>query len=130
MTRPVPSKTPRLSSQEIARLAARFALERKANRPVILDLRQLEYLCDFYVVVDGESDPQIRAIVERIEEGLKEHGESPWHVEGLDRKQWVLLDYVDVVIHVFRSETRDLYLLEKLWGDAPREEIDAGIEGT
>jgi len=125
-----PSETRALEPQELARRAARLALEKKAKDPVILDLRQFGYLCDFYVVVHGDSDPQVKAIVDHVEEGLREYDERPWHVEGLAGKQWVLLDYVDVVIHVFRSEVRELYLLERLWGDAPREVMDAGTEDS
>jgi ribosome-associated protein len=99
-----------------------------ARDPVVLDLRTFSYLCDYYVIVDGESEPQVKAIVERIEEGLKELGEEPWHVEGLANRQWVLMDYVHVVIHVFQKKARELYLLERLWGDAPREVVDAGVE--
>ena len=120
------SAPPNLAPQDLARRAAQLALEKKAQDPVILDLRKFEYVCDFYVVVHGDSEPQVKAIAERIEEGLRKAGEEPWHVEGLAGRQWVLLDYVDVVIHVFRSEVRELYLLERLWGDAPREVIDAG----
>lgn len=123
-------KTRPLEPQELARRAARLALEKKARDPVILDLRQFGYLCDFYVVVHGDSDPQVKAIVDHVEEGLRELGESPWHVEGLSGKQWVLLDYVDVVIHVFRPETRELYLLERLWGDAPREVVNADSQDS
>jgi ribosome-associated protein len=68
--------------------------------------------------------------VERVEEGLKEVGETPWHVEGRGGRQWVLLDYVDVVVHVFHAKARELYMLERLWGDAPRETIDAGTHGS
>lgn len=120
----VTPKQASIDPQQLARMAARFALEKKATNVVILDLRAFEYLCDYYVVLEGDSEPQVRAIVEAIEAGLKEAGEEPWHVEGLAGRQWVLLDYVDVVIHVFRPEVRELYMLERLWGDAPREVVD------
>jgi ribosome-associated protein len=125
MTSLVTSKKPRLTPHELARKAAHLALEKKAGNPVVIDLREFGYLCDYYVVVEGDSEPQIKAIVQRVEEGLEELGEKPWHVEGLEGKHWVLMDYVDVVIHVFRLETRELYMLERLWGDAPRETIHA-----
>lgn len=121
-------KPPRLASRDLARHAARLALEKKARDPLVIDLRELSFLCDYYVIVDGDSEPQVKAIVERIEEGLEGLGETAWHVEGMGGKQWVLLDYVDVVVHVFLRSARELYLLEKLWGDAPREVIDAGAE--
>jgi ribosome-associated protein len=127
-----PRATPdnsKLTPRELALRAASLAQEKKAINAVLLDLRELTSVCDFFVVVSGESDPQIKAIVERVEEGLAEAGERPWHVEGMDQKQWVLLDYVDVVVHVFDNQTRDVYMLERLWGDAPREVLDAGAEG-
>jgi ribosome-associated protein len=125
MTSPVTSEKSKLDPHELARTAALLGLEKKAGKPVVLDLRGFDFLCDYYVVMDGESEPQIKAIVEKIEEGLKGLGEAPWHVEGRQGGQWVLLDYVHVVIHVFLRETRELYLLERLWGDAPTESVDA-----
>lgn len=125
MTSPeVTSEKPRLEPHDLATRAARFALEKKARNVVILDLREFDYLCDYFVVLDGESEPQVKAIAESIESGLKELGETPWHVEGLAGRRWILLDFVDVVIHVFHSETRELYMLERLWGDAPLEAVD------
>lgn len=125
MTSPeVTSEKPRLEPHDLATQAARFALEKKARNVVILDLREFDYLCDYFVVLDGESEPQVKAIAESIESGLKELGETPWHVEGLAGRRWILLDFVDVVIHVFHSETRELYMLERLWGDAPLEAVD------
>jgi ribosome-associated protein len=122
-------KPSRLDSRQLAHRAARFALEKKGREPVVMDLRELSFLCDYYVIVDGDSEPQVKAIADRIERGLKEAGETAWHVEGTAGRQWILMDYVDVVIHVFLKSARELYLLEKLWGDAPREVIDdAGVE--
>ncbi len=94
---------------------------------VLLDLREQSSVCDWFVLVSGESEPQVKAIAERVEEGLKsELGESPWHVEGHRGKTWLLLDYVHVVVHVFHVNTRQTYMLERLWGDAPREIVDGG----
>jgi ribosome-associated protein len=130
VTRRLPPGTPPLSPRELARRAAELAVEKKAKDPVLLDMRTFSFLCDWYVVVSGESEPQVKAIVERVEEGLKEAGETPWHVEGRAGRQWVLLDYVDVVVHVFHEKARELYMLERLWGDAPREAVDAGTGGS
>jgi ribosome-associated protein len=129
MTQPVTSEDSKLPPPELARRAAILALEKKAKDVVTLDLRELTSMCDFFVIASGESEPQIRAIVEHVEAGLAEGGERPWHVEGLDERKWVLLDYVDVVVHVFHEQARDVYMLERLWGDAPREVVDAGAEG-
>lgn len=119
-----------MTPHELARTAAGLALEIKARDVAILDLRELSSVCDYFVVVSGESDPQVRAIVERVEEGLTARGEKVWHKEGLEGKQWVLLDYVDVVVHVFHVDARDNYLIEKLWGDAPREVVDVGVQSS
>jgi ribosome-associated protein len=119
----------RLTPHELARRAAELALDKKADNPVLIDLRALGHVCDWYVVVAGDSEPQVKAIAVRIEQGLRELGEEPWHVEGMSERQWVLLDYVDVVVHVFHARARENYLLERLWGDAPRETVDAGPDG-
>ena len=102
--------------------AASEAADRKASDIVLLDLRGLTSATDWFVLATGESDVQVRSIAERIEERLKtEHGTKPWHVEGLPPARWVLLDYVDFVVHVLHRETRDYYQLERLWADAPSE---------
>jgi len=108
---------------EYAREAGRLALEKKATDVLILDLRTLTSVCDYFVLVTADSDPQIKAVVESIEDGLKKQGQSPWHIEGMSNRQWVILDYVHFVVHVFRRESRENYLLERLWGDAPQEEL-------
>jgi len=129
MTGALKTERSKPSAHRLARHAAELALEKKAARVVIIDLRELTSVCDYFVIASGESPPQVDAIVEHVREGMQAEGEKPWRVEGTERKQWVLLDYVDIVVHVFQEETRELYLLEKLWGDAPREVLDAGAEG-
>lgn len=103
--------------------AARLALERKASDVVVLDLREISSATDFFVIGSGNSDIQVRAIAEHIREELGEEGFRAEHVEGLDRARWVLLDYIDFVVHVFHPSARDFYQLENLWGDAPRMEV-------
>jgi len=127
--RGTPSKR-RFTPRQIARRAAKLALEKKARDPMVIDLRQFGYVCDWYVVASGESEPQVKAIAEGIEEGLRGIGEKPWHVEGKGERQWILLDYVDVVVHIFHTRVRENYMLERLWGDAPRESFDAGPDGS
>jgi ribosome-associated protein len=108
----------------LAQLAVSAALAKKASNPVLLDLRELEAVSDFFVVVSAASEVQVKAIADHVEDVLREQaGVRPWHVEGLDGRRWVLLDYVDVVVHVFHEKTREYYLLERLWGDARRIEI-------
>ncbi len=115
---------------ERIRLAAEFALERKARDVVTLDLRGISSATDWFVIATGSSDIQVKAIAERISEGLREaHGEKPDHVEGLATARWVLLDYIDFVVHVFHPQAREFYQIETLWGDAPRVDFadpDAG----
>lgn len=109
-----------LSSEELARHCAELAAERRAEHIVILDLRNLSSVADFFVVASAGADVQLRAISDRVEEGMEERGESLWHREGYENAQWIVLDYVDVVCHFFLREKRDFYQLERLWGDAPR----------
>lgn len=100
--------------------AAELALERKAHDVVALDLRGISSATDFFLVVSGNSDVQVKAIAEHINEELRKEGERADHVEGLQSGRWVLLDYIDLVVHVFHPQARDFYQLENLWGDAPR----------
>lgn len=103
--------------EEVVR-AVELAKERKADNVVALDLRGISSVTDFFVIATGRSDVQVRAIAERIVEGLREKGRKPSHVEGMRGGRWALADYVDMVVHVFHPETRDFYRLEQLWGDA------------
>ena len=81
-------------------------------------------IADLFILATGDSDLQIKAILEAVRHELREeHGERPWHVEGAQHMQWVLLDYVDLVVHIFSQEKRVYYSLERLWGDAPKEEV-------
>jgi ribosome-associated protein len=80
----------------------------------------LSSVADYFVIASAGADVQLRAIAERIEEGLEEVGERVWNHEGITGGQWIVLDYVDVVCHLFLREKRDFYQLERLWGDAPR----------
>jgi len=106
------------SSKRLANKVAKLALSKKAENVLSMDLRGLVSTCDFFVIADGTSDVHVRAIADAIRDGLRDVGERAWHVEGYDAKRWILLDYVNVVVHVFDPETRDYYQLERLWGDA------------
>jgi len=112
----------------LLRAAARAALAKKAQDLVALDLRDLGAVCDYFLVCSAASEIQVKAVAEEIEETLREQGLRPWHVEGLEGRHWVLLDYVEVVVHVFHARTREYYLLDRLWGDA--RSVDLGLEGT
>jgi len=104
--------------------AAELALDRKAEDVVALDLRGISSATDFFVLATGNSDIQVRAIADRILEGLAKESVRPLHVEGKDRARWVLLDFVDFVVHVFHPQAREFYQLELLWGDAPTQLFD------
>lgn len=94
--------------------------ERKAQDGVILDLRHLSDAADYFVVVSGTSDTHVRAIADHVIETLAAAGIRPYQVEGLNQGRWVLVDYVDTVVHVFHPTLRSFYQLEGLWGDAPQ----------
>jgi ribosome-associated protein len=102
------------------RQAVEAALGRKAEDLAVLDLREISSFTDFFVITNGTSSRQNAAIAEAVEAALKAHGLRPLSVEGLERAEWVLLDYGSLVVHVFSRAARDRYGLENLWGDAPR----------
>lgn len=94
--------------------------EKKGKNIVYLDLRKIpNSVCEFFVICDAESTTQVNALAYSVEETVKKKtGESPWHMEGLSNNQWVLIDYVNVVAHVFQTSSREFYNIEKLWADA------------
>lgn len=94
--------------------------EVKANDITVLDLTEIENsVCDFFVICDAQSNTQVNAISDSVEKIVREDlGDKPWHIEGRDNSEWVLMDYVNVVAHVFRKPVREFYDLDSLWGDA------------
>jgi ribosome-associated protein len=100
--------------------AVELALERKARDVTVLDLRGISSATDYFVIASGRSDVQVKAIAEHVVEELREQDVRAGHVEGLTGGRWVLLDYIDFVVHVFHPQARAFYQLENLWGDAPR----------
>lgn len=108
-----------------ARIGARTALGKKAEALLVLDLQTLSTIADYFVICCGNSTTQLRSIAEAIEQSLKAEGVPVLHREGLPESGWMLLDYGDVIVHVFLPETRDFYSLERLWGDAPELSIEA-----
>lgn len=105
---------------EEVRRATELALERKAHDVLVLDLRGISSATDYFVIAGGTSDVQVKAIAEHVVDELKREKVRPEHIEGLTGGRWVLLDYVDFVVHVFHPQARSFYQLERLWGDAPR----------
>jgi len=110
-----------MDSRKLAQLCRELADNRKAEDIVILDVRDLSSVTDFYVIASGTSEPHLRAIVEEITDKLREdHDLRPRAVDGTLPASWVVIDYFDVIIHVMRRDVRERYDLETLWGDAPR----------
>ena len=99
--------------------AAESALDRKAEGVLALDLRGISSATDFFVMATGNSDVQVKAIARHVMEVLAKEGVRPLHVEGMDRARWILLDFVDFVVHILHPSAREFYQLELLWGDAP-----------
>lgn len=108
---------------QVAR-AAELAMERKATDLVVLDLRGISSATDFFLLGSGSSDVQVRSIAEHVIEEMRAEGVRPGHVEGLEGGHWVLIDYIDFVVHVFHPQARSFYQLEGLWGDAPRCDLE------
>lgn len=117
----VGAKESHLDPNELARLIVQIALDKKAENLLMLDIRGLSVIADYFVICTGTSDRQVRAIAKEIDEQLKKQaGLDPAHVEGMQEATWVLLDYSAVIVHIFDPATRDYYRLEKLWAEAPR----------
>jgi ribosome-associated protein len=110
-----------MDSKKLALLCRKFADDRKAENAVVLDMRKLSTVADFFVVVSATSEPHMRAIADEITEKVKaETGVRPRAVDGTLRASWMVIDYADVIIHIMRGDARSRYDLEGLWGDAPR----------
>jgi ribosome-associated protein len=112
-------------SEKLSQLIVKGMQEKKATHIVVMDLRKVKNaVADFFVIATGNSDKQLDAIADSVDDevykGLKE---NPWHTEGKNNKEWMLLDYSSVVAHIFRKDLRNFYALERLWGDAEITEI-------
>jgi ribosome-associated protein len=114
----------RATPLELIHVAAEAAVSKKARDPVALDLRDLDGVCDYFFICSASSEVQVKAVAEAVEEKLRARGAKPWHVEGLQGRRWVLLDYVEIVVHVFHEKTREYYMLDRLWGDARSVPLD------
>jgi len=116
------------SSEKLCDAIVKGMQEKKASDILVMDLRKVKNaVADFFVVCSGNSDKQLDAIADSVdEEVFKSMKENPWHVEGKNNKEWVLLDYFDVVVHIFKRDKREFFALEKLWGDAEMVEIKDG----
>ena len=120
MPKPSSSATP----LEIARRAAQACLDNKATDVVVLDLKTVSDVTDFFVIASGTSDTHVRSTAEHVIEALDKDGVDAHHVEGITQGRWVLLDFVDVVVHIFHPTLRQFYQLERLWSDAEAVSLD------
>jgi ribosome-associated protein len=111
-------------TKTVAKKLVQFVLSKKAEDVVLLDLRKVTSMTDFFIICTGRSDVQVRSITDAVIEGARKEGMKAYHVEGLEARTWVLIDFVDVVVHVFQPETRGYYQLERLWRDAEVEQFD------
>ena len=120
-----------MSSKELADKIADIIFSKKGYDVKILDLRSLTTIADYFIICSADSDIQVKSISDEIDKNLRDEGIKNWHKEGLKGLTWVLMDYVDVVVHVFKKDVRQFYNLEKLWGDAPLVElVDPLLQAT
>jgi ribosome-associated protein len=126
----VGKKIDRSDIEDLVRIGARGAAEKKATDVVALRVGELLVVTDYFLIATGATDRQVHAIADEIEDRLREAGAKPIGREGERELTWVLLDYGDFVVHVFQPEERGFYRLEKLWSDAPRLKLPAGVENA
>ena len=112
------------AAERKARRAARAALDKRAADLVVLDVRGISTVTDYFLMCSGRSTTHVESIADAIRAALKTDGIRPLHAEGVAASGWILLDYGDVLAHVFLEDTRAYYALERLWGDAPTVEVE------
>lgn len=113
-----------MKSKEFAKIIADIIYTKKGFDVKIIDLKKLATFADYFVICSADADTQVKAIADEVDKKLSEEGIKCWHKEGFIALQWVLLDFVDVVVHIFKKEAREFYNLDKLWGDAPIIEVE------
>ena len=116
-----------MTSRSLAKNIAELALSKKAYDVMLLDVRKLTSTTDFFVICSADSDTQVRAVADAVEKGTADIGARVWHTEGFHASTWIILDYVDVVAHIFHHDARTHYNLERLWGDAKASLIEDKI---
>ncbi|MDZ7626294.1 MAG: ribosome silencing factor [Ignavibacteriaceae bacterium] len=119
-----------MDSTEFAHRISDIIFTKKGFNVLSIDLRNLVSFTDYFVICSADSDTQVKAIADEVDKVLSDDGIKCWHKEGLKALSWVLLDYVDVVVHIFKKDSREFYNLEKLWGDAPSEKMKDPLEKT
>jgi ribosome-associated protein len=121
--------TKKISTKKYVLMSVNAALEKKARRISILNVKKVSSISDYFIVCSGSSDRQVQAIASFIEETLKKEGKRPLGIEGERIGKWILMDYGDIIIHIFYEPVRDFYDLERLWTDVPRVDIDDNASG-
>jgi ribosome-associated protein len=121
----MPKKKKIADSEKLSKAVVAGMQEKKAQDIVVMDMRDTKNaIADFFVICSGSSDKQVEAIARSVDEEVeKKLKENPWHMEGKNNKEWVILDYITLVVHIFKKDKREFYALEKLWGDAHITEI-------
>ncbi len=117
-----------MTPKEIAKTALKAADDRKAMGLTLLNVESLTSLADYFVICNGSSNTQLRAISDAVEEALSKEGIEPKSIEGYRSASWVLLDYGSVVVHVFKNDAREFYSLDRLWSDATAENIEEWLK--
>ncbi|ADI26012.1 MULTISPECIES: ribosome silencing factor [Geobacillus] len=117
-----------MTEQEALQLVVRAADDKKAENIVVLNMKGISLVADYFVICHGNSDKQVQAIAREIQDQAEEHGLAVKRVEGFQEAKWVLVDLGDIVVHVFAKEEREYYNLERLWGDAPTEDVAAVLQ--
>lgn len=110
--------------EQLVDLSVKFVRSKKAEDILVIDLRRVTDIADFFILCTGNSDTHVEAIADALVEGMEGAGYRPWHIEGYGERNWVLIDFVDVVVHIFQREPREFYALERLWGDAKIQEVE------
>ena len=117
-----------MDTKDFADRIVQLVLSKKGYDIKILDLRKLTPIADFFIIASADSNIQVKAIADEIDSKLRKHGIKCYFKEGYEAANWILLDYFDVVVHIFKKDAREFYNLEKLWGDAPFEMINDDLE--
>ena len=111
---------PQQQSDQLTNLIGKLALSKKAEKVISIDVRKLTSITDFFLICSANTEIQVKSIADAIRKGTPH---KPWHLEGYENQRWILLDYVDVIVHIFKTNERNYYKLDKLWADAPSYEI-------
>ncbi len=118
-----------MNSEELVKKIVTVLDSKKGMDIVGIDIRELTTIGDYFILVTGTSTPHVKALAEEVEEALSKEGVEPRRIEGASSATWILMDYQDVIIHIFTKETREFYNMERLWSDAPRLDLTGLVHG-